>query len=175
MKLKGFLATAMLTCLMLFGFGAKVSAISQEEQAVIETNKSEMATWIDEDLKVVILQVASTVSGVVISMALFLKSIKSLTDFFKKNADKNEDASLTMKECQKDIKQDNLSTKEAIEKSNAETLKMIQEDNEATRKEIEKLTSVFGIAFSNDAKLVKNGAANEIMKVLGGNNEDTKA
>ena len=36
-----------------------------------------------------------------------------------------------------------------------------------TREEVDKLLKVFAIAFANDSKLVKNGAAAEIMKVLG--------
>lgn len=171
MKLKGFMAAVLLTGLMIFGFSVKVEAIEEDKIETIAENKSELATWLDEDLKTIILDVGATMSGVILSMGLFLKSIKSLTKHFKKNTEENENTSKVIKDCEKEIKQ----TQTAIEKNNVDTLKAIQEDNAATREEIEKLMKVFGIAFSNDSKLVKNGAASEIMKVLGESNESTEA
>ena len=175
MKLKGFMMSVAMIGAMMFVGTAKVDALEQNEVEVLEENKTELAEWFDEDLKTIILGVGTTMSGVVISMGLFLKSLKSLTSYFKKNAEENEISSKTIKNCEKEIKESNSVTKSAIEANNKETVEKIAADNERTRQEIEKLTKVFGIAFSNDSKLVKNGAANEIMKVLGGNNENTEA
>lgn len=175
MKFKGFMATVVLIGLMVFGASVKVNAMEQEEVVAIEENKSELATWFDEDLKNVILDVTASLSGAALAMGLFLKSIKTLTDVFKKSSKDHTDASETMKYCEKEIRENNLATKVAIEASNKETLEKIELSNQITREEIEKLIKVFAIAFSNDSKLVKNGAANEIMKVLGDINENTEA
>ena len=64
---------------------------------------------------------------------------------------------------------------EDLKNAGFEKIEKVLKDNAETKAQIEKLTKVFSIAFSNDSKLVKNGAANEIMKVLGENNENTEA
>lgn len=176
MKFKGFMATAMMIGLMVFGCStSEVHAIEQEEVVVIEENKSELAEWLDEDLEDLIVNVAASLSGTVIAMVAFLKSINALKSAFKKSGEENTGASKAIKDCTNEIKDNNLATKVAIEQNNKETIETITKDNAATREEVEKLLKVFAIAFSNDSKLVKNGAANEIMKVLGDTNENTEA
>lgn len=175
MKLQGFISTALLAGLMVFGFTTKVNAIEQEEIVQVEESKSELAEWVDEDLEDLIVNVAASLSGTVIAMVAFLKSINALKSAFKKSGEENTGASKAIKECTNEIRDNNLATKVAIEENNKETVERITADNAATREEVEKLLKVFAIAFSNDSKLVKNGAAHEIMKVLGENNENTEA
>ena len=175
MKFKGFMATVVLIGLMVFGASVKVNAIEPEEVVAIEENKSELATWLDEDLENLIVNVAASLSGTVIAMVAFLKSINALKTAFKKSGEENSNSAKVMRDCEKEIRDNNLATKVAIEASNKETLEKVEASNQITREEIEKLIKVFAIAFSNDSKLVKNGAANEIMKVLGDINENTEA
>ena len=176
MKFKEFMATAIMVGLIVFGFSTiKVNAMEQEEVVVIEENKSGLAEWIDEDLEDLIVNVAASLSGTIIAMAAFLKSINALKSAFKKSGEENTNSAKIMEKCEKEIKENNLATQTAIEKNNNETLEKVLKDNAETKAQIEKLTKVFSIAFSNDSKLVKNGAANEIMKVLGENNENTEA
>lgn len=176
MKFKGFMGTAVLVGLMVFGCSTmKVNAIEQEQVEVIEENKSGLAEWLDEDLTELILNIGATATGAALTMLAFLRSINDLKAKFKKSSEDNTDATKTLKSCEKEILDNNLATKVAIEQNNKETLEKIIENNAITREEIEKLLKVFAIAFSNDSKLVKNGAANEIMKVLGGNDENTEA
>lgn len=175
MKFKGFMGVAVLVGLLIFGFSAKVNAIDETQVETLEENKSGIAEWMDKDLNGLIINVAASISGTVIAMAAFLKSINALKSAFKKSGEENSNSAKIMKDCEKEIKENNTATQIAIEQNNNETLKAIQEDNAATRAEIERLTKVFGIAFSNDSKLVKNGAASEIMKVLGDSNENIEA
>ena len=176
MKFKGFMATAMMIGLMVFGCStSEVHAIEQEEVVVIEENKSELAEWLDEDLTNIIIDVGATILGATITMVAFLRTINDFRSSFKKSSADNTDASKAIKDCTNEIKDNNLATKVAIEQNNKETIETITKDNAATREEVEKLLKVFAIAFSNDSKLVKNGAANEIMKVLGDTNENTEA
>lgn len=176
MKFKGFMATAIMVGLMIFGFSTtKVNAIEQEEVVVVEEEKSWLANVLDEELTDLILNVGATATGAAVTMFAFLRSINDLKNKFKKSSEDHTDATKTLKSCEKEILDNNLATKVAIEQNNKETLEKIIEDNAITREEVEKLLKVFAIAFSNDSKLVKNGAANEIMKVLGGNDENTEA
>ena len=176
MRFKGFMATAMMIGLMVFGCStSEVNAMEQEEVVVIEENKSALAEWVDEDLTDLIVNVGASATGVIVAMFAFLKSINELKNSFKKSSTDNTSASKAMKECTNEIRDNNLATKVAIEQNNKETIETIIADNAATREEVEKLLKVFAIAFSNDSKLVKNGAANEIMKVLGDTNENTEA
>lgn len=175
MKLQGFISTALLAGLMVFGFTTKVNAIEQEEIVQVEESKSELAEWLDEDLEDLIVNVCASLSGTAIAMVACLKSINALKNAFKKSGEENTGASKAIKECTNEIRDNNLATKVAIEENNKETLEKILKDNAETKAQLEKLTKVFSIAFSNDSKLVKNGAAHEIMKVLGENNENTEA
>lgn len=175
MKLKGFMSTLVLIGLMVFGSNVKVNAIEPEEVVEIEENKSELAVWLDEDLENLIVNVAASLSGTIIAMAAFLKSINTLKSAFKKSGEENSNSAKVIRDCEKEIRENNMATQIAIESNNKETLEKIIAENEITKAQLEKLNKALQIAFTNDSKLVKNGAANEIMKVLGDNNENTEA
>ena len=164
MKLKGFLATAMLIGLMIFGTSTRVNALESETATQIEENETEASKWFDKEMMGYIVEFALAFSGAVIAVGGFVGKFKNLTSAFNKDAKEKEKLAAQI-----------TNDKEMIVKSNEETKQAIFEDNAKTRADVEKLIKVFGIAFSNDSKLVKNGAATEIMKVLGEQNESTEA
>lgn len=164
MKLKGFIATAMLVGLMFFGATTKVNAIESETAVQIEKNETEASKWFDKEIMGYIVEFALAFGGAVFAVGGFVKKFKDLTSAFTKDSKEKEKLASQI-----------TNDKEIIVKSNEETRQAIFEDNAKTRADVEKLIKVFGIAFSNDSKLVKNGAATEIMKVLGDSDESTEA
>lgn len=175
MKLKGFIATAMLVGLMVFGATTKVNAIESETAVQIEQNETEASKWFDKEIMGYIVEFALAFSGAIIAVGSFVKKFKDLTSAFKSDAKIKESLAKQITEDKNEmLSQSNLMA-ESIKEHNEATQTTILEDNAKTREEVDKLLKVFAIAFANDSKLVKNGAAAEIMKVLGEINENTEA
>lgn len=175
MKLKGFLATATLIGLMLFGFSKPIYAIEAGAPEEIAQNETEASKWFDKEIMGYIVEFTLAFSGAIFAVGSFVKKFKNLTSAFNSDTKAKEElAKQITNDKNQMISQSNLMA-EAIKEHNESTQTTILEDNAKTRKEVDKLLKVFAIAFANDSKLVKNGAATEIMKVLGEQNESTEA
>lgn len=175
MKFKGFMITAVLGCSMLFCGGAKVCALESNEAEQIQENESQLSQWFDSEMWFYISQFGTAFFATVFALSSFIKSFKNVTSAFTKDTKEKEKLAAQITEDKEKILKANEHTVSMIKENNEATQKAIFEDNAKTREEIEKLIKVFGIAFSNDSKLVKNGAASEIMKVLGEENENAEA
>ena len=164
MKIKRIIGALLLSCCIFFGFATSVSALESTTTEQIQQNETEASKWFDKEMMGYIIEFALAFGGAVIAVGGFVGKFKNLTSAFNKDAKEKEKLAAQI-----------TNDKEMIVKSNEETKQAIFEDNAKTRADVEKLIKVFGIAFSNDSKLVKNGAATEIMKVLGEQNENTEA
>ena len=175
MKLKGFIATVMLIGLMCFGFSKKVDALESETAEQIELNETESSKWFDKEIMGYIIEFSLAFGGAVFALSSFIKKFKDLTNAFNKDSKLKEELAKQISEDKIEMISQNSLIAESIKAHNESTQTAILEDNAKTREEVDKLVKVFAIAFSNDSKLVKNGAATEIMKVLGEANENTEA
>ena len=175
MKLKGFWATAVLIGLMIFGASTQVKAIENETVTQIEQNETEVSKWFDKEIMGYIVEFALAFSGAVFAVGGFVKKFKDLTSAFNKDSKLKEELANQITNDKQEMIRENDKIATSIKEHNESTQTAILEDNAKTREEVDKLIKVFAIAFANDSKLVKNGAATEIMKVLGEINENTEA
>lgn len=175
MKLKGFLATAMLIGLMIFGTSTRVNALESETVEQIEQKETEASKWFDKEIMGYIVEFALAFSGAIFAVGSFVKKFKDLTSAFKSDTEVKEALAKQISNDKQEMLLENDRIATSIKEHNEITQTAILEDNAKTREEVDKLLKVFAIAFANDSKLVKNGAAAEIMKVLGEINENTEA
>ena len=175
MKIRKLIVTTLLGCCMFFCFAIPVRAIETTEAEQIQQNETELSKWFDKELVGYIVEFGTAFIATTIALSSFIKSFKNVKDAFTNDTKAKEKLVNQLGNDKTEIMKSNEHTINAIKEDNESTKKAIFEDNAKTREEIEKLIKVFGIAFANDSKLVKNGAASEIMKVLGDSNENTEA
>ena len=127
---------------------------------VVEENVEEdfdWSIWFNEEVLPILIAVGSAVSVICAILLVALKTIRSGIELFKKSKQNFDTATNGVVASQKQISEMKNNTEEQIES--------LKEQLNNMGVEIKQIKSMLKIAFCNNEELVKNGYANEIMKV----------
>lgn len=139
---------------------ATVASVETTETVVVEENVEEefdWSIWFKEEVLPILIAVGSAVSVICAILLAALKTIRSGIELFKKSKQNFDTATNGVVTSQKQISE--------MKSYNEEQAKTMLERLDSIEIKIGQIMTILKIAFCNNGELVKNGYANEIMKV----------